>query len=107
ILAANRGQAPLWQRYLPAFVAATVGSVGLGVYYAVRTGHIIWPHGEQAHIFGRKRFSDFGHLGSALAGVGMLTMQAQGEAAYQQQQQQQEVAQPVQVDVAVQGEGGA
>ncbi|KAI7197650.1 hypothetical protein KC363_g114 [Hortaea werneckii] len=104
ILAANRVQAPLWQRYLPAFVAATIGSVGLGVYYAVRTGLVIWPHGEQAHIFGRKRFSDFGHLGSALAGVGLLTRQAKGEAAYQQQQQ--EVAQPVHLDVAVREWGG-
>ncbi|RMX92668.1 hypothetical protein D0867_14495 [Hortaea werneckii] len=106
VLATNRVKAPLWQRYLPAFVAATVGSIGLGVYFAVRTGPIIWPHGEQAHIFGRKRFSDFGHLGSALAGVGLLTRQAQGEAAFQQQQQQ-EAGQPVHVDVAVQGDGGA
>ncbi|RMY45691.1 hypothetical protein D0864_15390, partial [Hortaea werneckii] len=105
ILAANRVKAPLWHRYLPAFVAATVGSIGLGVYYAVRTGLIIWPHGEQAHIFGRKRFSDFGHLGSALAGVGLLTRQAKGEVAYQHQQQ--EAGQPVLVDVALQGEGGA
>ncbi|KAI7167791.1 hypothetical protein KC319_g13139 [Hortaea werneckii] len=105
VLAANRVKPPLWHRYLPAFVAATVGSIGLGVYYAVRTGLIIWPQGDQAHIFGRKRFADFGHLGSALAGVGMLTRQAKGEAAYQHQQQ--EAGRPVLVDVAVQGEGGA
>lgn len=75
-----------WKRYAPLALALTASSLGLSLYYAFSTGLLVWPKGEEVHIFGRKRFSDFGHLGAALAGVSLLGSQAQGDRAFHQRQ---------------------
>ncbi|KAK3674895.1 hypothetical protein LTR78_005239 [Recurvomyces mirabilis] len=93
----------VWQRYLPAILTLAASSVGLGVYLAVRTGMLTWPHGEQVHVFGRKRFSDYGHLGAALSGLIVLNQQVAGDKAYHAQEQFDD---PVHVDVAVVGDDG-
>jgi sorting and assembly machinery component 37 len=63
---------PMFVRNLKAAVLSTTASVALVGYLAIHTGLLVWPHGEEIHIFGRKRFSDLGHLGAALAGVNLL-----------------------------------
>ncbi|KAK3075992.1 hypothetical protein LTR53_000169 [Teratosphaeriaceae sp. CCFEE 6253] len=67
-----------WQRQLPAILTLTAVSLALGISAAVKTGILIWPHGEQLHVFGRKRLSDYGHLGAALAGMSVLSQQTRG-----------------------------
>lgn len=101
VITAKRIEPAFWQRYLPTLLAAAAGSVGLGIYYAVHTGLLIWPHGEQIHIFGRKRLSDFGHLGAALAGVSLMSRQSQGSSADRTEPVE---AGPFYVDVAVEGD---
>lgn len=94
---------PVWQRHLPAILLGTVATLALGGYYAVRTGLLVWPRGEQVQIFGRKRFADYGHLGAALSGIGLLGQQAARDSAYHQQVDLE--ASPVNVDVKVKGDG--
>ncbi|KAK3066816.1 hypothetical protein LTR53_016677 [Teratosphaeriaceae sp. CCFEE 6253] len=67
-----------WQRLLPAILTLTAVSLALGISAAVKTGILAWPHGEQLHVFGRKRLSDYGHLGAALAGMSVLSQQPRG-----------------------------
>lgn len=93
---------PAWRRYLPIALSMTVTSLGLSLYWAFSTGLLVWPHGEQVHIFGRKRFSDYGHLGAALAGVSLLGQQAGGDRAYHQQQEAERLGN---VDVEVERDG--
>ena len=64
------------QRYFPALLATTATTVGLLGYYMFASGLLTWPHGEELQIFGRKRLSDYGHLGAALAGMSLLGRQA-------------------------------
>ncbi|SMR51548.1 unnamed protein product [Zymoseptoria tritici ST99CH_3D1] len=59
-------------RHMRAVVLSATASIALSGYIALHTGLLVWPHGEEIHIFGRKRFSDLGHLGAALAGVNFL-----------------------------------
>ena len=75
---------PTWRKYALLISGLTVTSLGLSLYFVFKTGLLVWPHGEAVHIFGKKRFSDYGHLGAALAGVGLMGQQAQGEKAFQQ-----------------------
>ncbi|CAK3884999.1 mitochondrial import receptor subunit Tom37 like [Lecanosticta acicola] len=44
-------------------------------YMTLRMGWVVWPHGDEVQIFGRKRLADYGHLGAALAGVSLLGSQ--------------------------------
>ena len=74
ILTSPYKQIPV-QRYVPAILAATATTLGIFGYYAFATGLLTWPHGEEVHIFGRKRLADYGHLGAALAGVSLLGQQ--------------------------------
>lgn len=94
---------PLWQRHLPTILLGTVASLAFGTYYALQTGLLVWPHGEHVQIFGRRRFADYGHLGAALSGIGLLGQQATRDSAYHQQAELD--ASPVEVDVTVQGDG--
>jgi sorting and assembly machinery component 37 len=68
----NARKAPMFGKYMKAILLSTTASVGLVGYLALSTGLLVWPHGEEVHIFGRKHYSDFGHLGSALAGINLL-----------------------------------
>lgn len=94
----------LWKEHLPAIMLGTFASIALGSYYAIQTGLLVWPHGEHIQIFGLKRFADYGHLGAALSGIGLLGQQMALE---RPPHQQTEVdVSPVEVDVTVRGEGG-
>lgn len=84
LIPSNPQPVTAWKRYAPLALTLTASSLGLSLYYAFHTGLLVWPRGEEVHIFGRKRFSDFGHLGAALAGVSLLGQQAQGDMAYHQ-----------------------
>ena len=76
VVARNPHQEPAWRRHFPLLLGTTVASVILSTIYAFSAGHLVWPRGEPVHIFGRKRMSDYGHLGAALAGVSFLGRQA-------------------------------
>jgi sorting and assembly machinery component 37 len=93
----------IWKSHLPAIILGTVASLALGGYYAIQTGLLVWPHGEHIQIFGRKRFADYGHLGAALSGIGLLGQQA--TLRHQHQQAELDIS-PLEVDVTVRGEGG-
>ncbi|GAB7338289.1 hypothetical protein MBLNU457_4607t1 [Dothideomycetes sp. NU457] len=80
-------------QYLPWVLAATSGSIAITVYWMQLKGH--WPHGEAVHIFGRRRFADFGAAGAALAALGG---QLRGESAYQDMRRHEV---PLEVDVEV------
>lgn len=60
-----RGHSVLEKR-IPTVLLSTTASVAIAVYVAVRSGWMVWPHGEDVQLFGRKRLADFGHLGAAL-----------------------------------------
>ena len=64
------------QQHSPAIFAATATTLGLVGYYAFTTGLLAWPHGQELHIFGRKRLADYGHLGAVLAGMSLVGRQA-------------------------------
>ncbi|KJY02032.1 mitochondrial import receptor subunit Tom37 like protein [Zymoseptoria brevis] len=68
----NVRQASAFSRHMRAVVLSATASIALSGYIAFHTGLLVWPRGEEVHIFGRKRFSDLGHLGAALAGVNLL-----------------------------------
>lgn len=85
IIPSTRRADRAWLRHLPIALTITATTLGLSLYYAFSASLLVWPHGEDVHIFGRKRFSDYGHLGAALAGVSLLSQQAQGDRAYHQQ----------------------
>ncbi|KAK1057129.1 hypothetical protein LTR33_013717 [Friedmanniomyces endolithicus] len=70
----------IWQRQLPTVLAVVAATLGLGMFAGFRTGLLSWPRGEQLHVFGRKRFSDYGHLGAALAGMSVLSQQPRSSA---------------------------
>ena len=94
----------LWREHLPAIILGTVASIAFGSYYAIQTGLLVWPHGEHTQIFGRKRFADYGHLGAALSGIGLLGQQMALERPPHQQTELD--VSPLEVDVTVRGEGG-
>lgn len=56
----------VFEKHLTTALLSTSASIAIAVYAAVRIGWVVWPHGEEVHIFGRKRLADFGHLGAAL-----------------------------------------
>ncbi|KAF2764601.1 hypothetical protein EJ03DRAFT_19184 [Teratosphaeria nubilosa] len=93
---------PSWHRYWPTILGLSTGAVGLSLYFALRTGNLIWPHGEDIQIFGRKRLADYGHLGAALAGISMMSQQARSVASYHAQL---EAAEPFPSQVGVRLEG--
>jgi len=101
IVSTNAPRSSFWQTYLPTILGVTATSIGLSLYYAFRTGALIWPHGEEVHIFGRKRFADYGHLGAALSGLSFIGQQASADAAFHAQEQADN---PVHVEVAVEGD---
>lgn len=75
----------LLQRYFPALLVTTATTLGLLGYYSFATGLLIWPHGEELQIFGRKRLADYGHLGAALAGMSLMGRHAaQNDGLFQQ-----------------------
>jgi sorting and assembly machinery component 37 len=94
-------QQPLWKRHMPAIVLGTFASIALGSYYAIQTGILVWPHGESIQIFGRRRFTDYGHLGAALSGIGLL-----GQQVTRGHQQAELDVSPLEVDVTVRGDDG-
>lgn len=63
------------ERYFPTLLGLTSATVAASLYYAFSTGKLIWPHGEQVQLFGWRRFADYGHLGAALAGLGVAGQQ--------------------------------
>lgn len=88
----SEGQSQL-QKYLPTALVTTAVSIALCGYYIHMTGR--WPRGEAVHFFGRKRITDFGAAGAALAALGgQLRMETT-------MRQQQQTNTPVQVDVVV------
>lgn len=58
--------------HFPALFATAAAALGLIGYYGFTTGLLVWPHGEELHIIGRKRLADYGHLGAALAGMSLM-----------------------------------
>jgi sorting and assembly machinery component 37 len=94
----------IWERHLPTVILGTLASIALGSYYAIQTGLLVWPHGEHIQVFGRKRFADYGHLGAALSGLGLLGQQATANRSNNQQAELD--VSPLEVDVTVRGEGG-
>jgi sorting and assembly machinery component 37 len=94
----------IWKRHLPTVILGTLASIALGSYYAIQTGLLVWPHGEHIQIFGRKRFADYGHLGAALSGLGLMGQQATASRSYTQQAELD--VSPLEIDVTVRGEGG-
>lgn len=56
--------------YLPQAMFSSIASIALGGWVAYRLG--FWPQGEEVHLFGRKRLSDYGAAGAALSVLGNL-----------------------------------
>ncbi|KAK5697520.1 hypothetical protein LTR97_007658 [Elasticomyces elasticus] len=103
IITTNADTMRFWQHQLPAILTLTVLSLGLGITAAFRTGTLTWPKGEALHVFGRKRFSDYGHLGAALAGMSVLSQQttSPGEPYMNQGDSDKAVLADVEVEVNV------
>ncbi|KAK4637696.1 Metaxin-like protein [Fulvia fulva] len=72
----NAKQFPYLDRNLGNMVLSLTASLALAGYLTIRFGFLSWPHGEEVHIFGRRRMADYGHLGDALAGIRLLGPQA-------------------------------
>jgi sorting and assembly machinery component 37 len=102
IISTSHARMLTWQKNLPAMAitaAAVFGSLG---YYAFFAGLLVWPHGEEVHLFGRRRLADYGHLGAALAGVNLLGQQATRAGQWEEEQLN---ASPVKVEVPVEKAG--
>lgn len=67
------------RRYLPGLVGLASTALAVFGYWAYH--NITWPHGEMVQVFGRRRLTDYGAAGAALAALGN---QMQYEQAYQQ-----------------------
>jgi sorting and assembly machinery component 37 len=93
----------LWKDHLPTIILGTVASIALGSYYAIQTGLLVWPRGEHVQVFGRKRFADYGHLGAALSGIGLLGQQMTRHSDHQHAELD---VSPLEVDVTVRGGDG-
>lgn len=65
------------EKHVKTALLSTTTSVAIALYVAVRFGWLVWPHGEDVQIFGRKRLADLGHLGAAL-GFGLGNQQVRG-----------------------------
>lgn len=98
----SSSQHTVWRRYIPTIALTLATAMGACGYYAFTTGLLVWPHGQEVHIFGRKQLSDYGHLGAALAGVSLL-----GRQAAQAREARDDVVDvsPVRVEVGVEGRG--
>ncbi|KAK3711704.1 hypothetical protein LTR37_009481 [Vermiconidia calcicola] len=92
------------QPYLPGILVATATSLTLFGYYAFTTGLLVWPRGQQVHIFGRKRLADYGHLGAALAGMSLLGQPA-AQDVHRGPNAHLESPTPVKVEVDVETDG--
>lgn len=90
-----------WQHYLPLLLGSTILSLAGFGYYAFTTSLLVWSHGEQVQIFGRKRFSDYGHLGAAISGISLLGAQARRDQAFREQEVE---LGPVKAEVDVEGD---
>ncbi|KAK0252723.1 hypothetical protein B0A54_00391 [Friedmanniomyces endolithicus] len=90
-----------WQRRLPTILTVLAATFGLTMFAGFRTGLLNWPRGEELHVFGRKRFSDYGHLGAALAGMSVLSQQSRSSASPQMAQSGHDNATIVDVQVDV------
>ncbi|GAB7358369.1 hypothetical protein MBLNU230_g2439t1 [Neophaeotheca triangularis] len=64
------------ERYFPTLLGLSTAAIAASVYYAFSTGRLVWPHGEEVQVFGRRRFADYGHLGAALAGLSVVGQQS-------------------------------
>lgn len=76
IIISSRPAPSAWQQYRTTFplLLVAAGTLGLGVYVSfLRAGSLFWPvqqrKGQGMHIFGRRRWEDYGELGAAIAGV--------------------------------------
>lgn len=63
---------PYLQSKLRSILFTTTALLAATGYLSLYTGLLVWPHGEEIHIFGRRRLADFGHLGAALAGISFI-----------------------------------
>ncbi|PNS21866.1 hypothetical protein CAC42_464 [Sphaceloma murrayae] len=59
------------QDWVPQVASMTLAALILSGYVLYRNG--IWPHGQPIHLFGRKRLSDYGAAGTALAILGGIS----------------------------------
>lgn len=100
IISSSPSQHAFWRRYFPTIALTFATTIGAFGYYAFTTGLLVWPRGQEVHIFGRKQFSDYGHLGAALAGVSLLGRQA--TQAREASDEAVDVS-PVRVEVGVEG----
>lgn len=98
IISTQRTKSTFLQRYFPAVLGFAATSFAFLGYYAFRTELLTWPKGEEVHIFGRKRFTDYGAAGAALSALGGLSQQMSFQDAYQQQHRNEGL---VEVDVFV------
>lgn len=64
------------EQCLPILLATTAATIGLSGYYAFTTGLLTWPRGQEVQIIGKKRLTDYRHLGAALAGMSMFRRSA-------------------------------
>jgi len=77
IIISSRPAPSAWQQYrtpFPLLLLVASGTLGLGVYISfLHAGALFWPvqqqKGQGMHIFGRRRWEDYGELGAAIAGV--------------------------------------
>jgi len=90
------------QRYFPALLAGCTASFGLMGYVAFTIGLLEWPRGEAVHIFGRKRFADYGPLGAALAGLDILSRQMNNDVTFRPEDTSDS---PVRVEVKIEKDG--
>ncbi|EME49889.1 hypothetical protein DOTSEDRAFT_68632 [Dothistroma septosporum NZE10] len=68
----NAKQFSFLDRQLGNMMLSFTASIALAGYLTLRSGLLTWPHGEEVHLFGRRRMADYGHLGDALAGIRLL-----------------------------------
>lgn len=67
---------PRWESLAPPVVLSSIALGAAIVTISLRQGWLVWPRGQEVHLFGRRRFADLGDLGSALAGLNLLAMPA-------------------------------
>ncbi|KAG8625309.1 hypothetical protein KVT40_007060 [Elsinoe batatas] len=67
----SQSQTGTLDQLLPHAAGISLATVLVGGWLLYRNG--IWPHGEQVQLFGRKRLSDYGAAGSALAVLGGMS----------------------------------
>ncbi|KAF2720000.1 hypothetical protein K431DRAFT_339663 [Polychaeton citri CBS 116435] len=73
IIQMEPAQLTFWQRHLALICTTLTAAVAA-------EGHLLWPRGENVHFFGKKRLSDYGHLGAALSGIALIGPQSYSRA---------------------------